>query len=100
MMMKAKFDLFGSTSTGSVKRCWQKLHCLKWGKGFNVLFKKPFTSLLLPVLETSSCDSASWIPHLFLSLMLLPAPILTLLLYSLTPVGRGVCGKEAVYYKK
>lgn len=56
--------------------------------------------LLLPVSETSSCIFASWIPHLFLSLMLFPAPILTLLLYRLTPVGYGVCGKEAAYYKE
>lgn len=56
--------------------------------------------LLLPVSETSSCIFASWIPHLFLSLMLFPAPILTLLLYRLTPVGYGVCGKKAAYYKE
>lgn len=56
--------------------------------------------LLQRVSETSSCIFASWIPHLFLSLMLFPAPILTLLLYHLTPVGYGVCGKEVAYYKK
>jgi len=55
--------------------------------------------LLQPVSETPSCIFASWTPHLFLSLMLFPAPVLNLLLYCLTPVQYGLCGKEVTYYK-
>lgn len=100
LIIKSKVDL-SRWSTAAVKGQWQNPYWLKWGKESQVLFfSKPSMVLLQPVSETSSCIFASWIAHLFLSLVLFPVPILTLLLYHLTPVGYGVCGKEAAYYKK
>lgn len=100
-MIKSKFSL-SLWSAASVKQHWRTHIDLNEAKDFQVLwfFSKPLICLLQPVSKTSSCIFASWIPHLFLSLMFFPASILTLLLYHLTPVGYGACGKEMAYYKK
>lgn len=95
-MWKWNPGLISGWSTGSVKGIGKSHVDFSGAEEFMCFFKSS-PRACCSLSQTSSCVFAAWIPHLFLSLMLFPEPILTLLLYCLTPVGHGVCGKEAVY---